>query len=341
MDARLLAERLAAVPRLSLETAPTPLEFLPALSRALGRPVYLKRDDQCGPAPGGNKARKLAYILAAARRSGRRRVATYGAPQSNHARLVAALAPRLGLEPHLFYFIRRPDRLTGNLLLCHLLGARLHFIPLRSQPGRWTIERTDRLVHLLAWLWLGPHTFIPVGGHSVLGALGYVQAALELEQQARAQGLEQAWVVVATGTGGTLAGLWAGLTLLGSALRPLGIDIGALWRDLPRSIARLAERVCARLGAPRRFDPAAVPLVTGYAAPGYGQPSPLGNRALRQLARLEGVLLDPVYTAKAFGGLLDLQARGSFGPTDPVIFLHTGGLPALFAVAPDDLLSAD
>jgi len=252
-----------------------------------------------------------------------------------------ARARRRGLAAPLCSFPRRPDRLTGNLLLCHLLGARLHFLPLRSQPGRWTIERTDRLVHLLAWLRLGPHTFIPVGGHSVLGALGYVQAALELEQQARAQGLAQAWVRWPPGPAGPRPGLGPGLPPLGSAPRPLGIDIGALWRALPRSIARLAERVCARLGAPRRFDPAAVPLVTGYAAPGYGQPSPLGNRALRQLAQLEGVLLDPVYTAKAFGGLLDLQARGYFGPTDPVIFLHTGGLPALFAVAPDDLLAAD
>ncbi|MFN3929512.1 MAG: 1-aminocyclopropane-1-carboxylate deaminase/D-cysteine desulfhydrase, partial [Thermoflexus sp.] len=301
MDTEALAQRLEEIPRVRLVNEPTPLEFLPRLSAAIGRPIYLKRDDGIGPAMGGNKARKLEYLLADALRRGHRRVVTYGGLQSNHARITAAAARRLGLEPHLFYFAPRPPRLTGNLLLNDLLEAHMHFLPFGSSTRPRSIAWTDFLVHLLAWLRVGPHYFIPVGGRSVLGGLGYVRAALELHQQAQAEGLEGAWVVVAVGTGGTLAGLWAGLTLLQSPLRLLGIDVGALWKDFPRTIARLAERICARLGEPHRFPITEVPLIERtYVGPGYGMPSPQGNEALRRLARTEGILLDPIYTAKAF-----------------------------------------
>lgn len=332
MDAEALARRLEEIPRVRLVHEPTPLEFLPRLSAAIGRPVYLKRDDGIGPAMGGNKARKLEYLLADALRRGHRRVVTYGGLQSNHARITAAAARRLGLEPHLFYFAPRPPRLTGNLLLNDLLEARMHFLPFGDTSRPRSLAWTDFLVHLLAWLRVGPHYFIPIGGRSVLGGLGYVRAALELHQQAQAEGLGSAWVVVAVGTGGTLAGLWAGLTLLQSPLRLLGIDVGALWKNFPRTIARLAEQICARLGEPHRFSPTEVPLIERtYVGSGYGVPSPQGNEALRRLARTEGILLDPIYTAKAFAGMLDRIEKGQMGEREPVIFLHTGGLPALFA----------
>ena len=333
MDPETLERRLEAIPRVPLVAGPTPLEFLPRLSAALGRPIYLKRDDGIGPAMGGNKARKLEYLLADALRRGHRRVVTYGGLQSNHARLTAAAARRLGLEPHLFYFAPRPARLTGNLLLNDLLGARMYFLPLGGS-GRRSIAWTDFWVRVLAWLRVGRHYFIPVGGRSVLEGLGYVRAALELHRQAQAEGLGAAWVVVPAGTGGTLAGLWAGLTLLDSPLRPLGIDVGGLWKGFPASVARLAARLCARLGEPRPFPCDAVPLIEDrYVGPGYGIPSLEGERALRRLAEAEGVLLDPIYTAKAFAGVLDQIARGELGDPGPVIFVHTGGLPALFAWA--------
>ncbi len=170
---RLLAA-LDGYPRLPLAEYPTPLEFLPRLSRELGRQVYIKRDDEIGPGLGGNKTRKLEYLLADASQRGARRVVTFGGLQSNHARLTAAAARRLGLEPHLLYFAPRPARLTGNLLLNELLGARMHFIPLH--PGgdaSMTIEQTIRLVRLVAWAVVGPHYFIPVGGHTWRGCLGY------------------------------------------------------------------------------------------------------------------------------------------------------------------------
>jgi 1-aminocyclopropane-1-carboxylate deaminase/D-cysteine desulfhydrase-like pyridoxal-dependent ACC family enzyme len=290
----------------------------------------VKRDDLLGPALGGNKTRKLEYLLAEARQQGATKVVTFGGLQSNHARLTAAAASLLGLEAHLIYFEARPKTLTGNLLLNELLRARMHFFPLSSKrPRPRPLESTIRLARLLARLRVGPHYFIPVGGHTCTGALGYVRAALEIDEQARGLGVDNAWLVVAAGSGGTLAGLLAGLRLVGSHLRPLGIDVGNLWKDFPASVARLASEVCQHLGEPRTFASSDVPLVEGtYVGEAYGRPSPAGNAALERLARAEGILLDPVYTAKAFAGLLG-EAR-LFG-NEPVVFLHTGGVPALFA----------
>jgi len=195
-----------------------------------------------------------------------------------------------------------------------------------------SLEASIRLVRWLAWLRLGRHYFIPVGGHSVLGCLGYVRAALEIDAQAHAQGIQQARLVLAAGSGGTLAGLMAGLALIDSPLRLLGIDVGKLWKGFPRSIAQLAGEICAFLGERRSFDPGQVPLIEArYVGEAYGKPSPQGVAALRCLAGQEGVLLDPVYTAKAFAGLLDLARLGEIGRDEPLVFLHTGGLPALFA----------
>jgi D-cysteine desulfhydrase len=328
-----LRERLDAFPRVALGPYPTPLDPLPRLSVALRRRVLIKRDDLPGPALGGNKARKLEYLMADALAGGARRVATFGGLQSNHARMTAAAARRLGMEPHLLYFARRPRRLTGNLAVCEALGAHMHFIPIPQggEPG-FTLERLNRLVALLARALVGPHYFIPVGGHSWLGCLGYARAALELDEQARAAGAGDARVVLAAGTGGTLAGLLAGLALCGSGLRPLAVDVGRLWRRFPESVAAVATEICARLGEPRAFAAADVPLLERvYVGERYGVPSPEGDAALRRLALLEGVVLDPIYTAKALAGLLDRAERGLLGRDEPLIFLHTGGGPGFFA----------
>jgi len=214
----------------------------------------------------------------------------------------------------------------------------MHFIPLGGHGGGMSLESTIRFARLVAWMRVGPHYFIPVGGHSWLGCLGYVRAAVELAEQAQALGLERAQVVMAAGTGGTLAGVWAGLRLLGSPLRPLGLDVGQLFKGFAQSVARLASELCERLGAPQTFLPDEAPLIEAtYAAPRYGAPSPGGRAALERLARTEGILLDPVYTAKAFAGLLDLLGSGALGDDEPVIFLHTGGVPALFAFEADEL----
>jgi len=330
------AELLALLdshPRIVLGETPTPLQRLDRLSAELGRPIFVKRDDLLGPALGGNKTRKLEYLMAEARQQGATKVVTFGGLQSNHARLTAAAASLLGLEAHLLYFEPRPKALTGNLLLNELLGARMHFFPLTTRrPRPRSLERAIRLARLLARLRVGAHYFIPVGGHTWVGALGYVRAAVEIDEQARGLGIGDAHLVVAAGSGGTLAGLLAGLRLAGSRLRPLGIDVGKLWKAFPASVARLASEVATHLGEPCLLAPTDVPLLeASYVGEAYGRPSDEGNAALARVLRAEGLLLDPVYTAKAFAGLLGEAADGRLGAGEPIVFVHTGGLPALFA----------
>lgn len=336
-----ILQKLEHFPRVPLaEPSATPLEHLPQLSYQLKREIFIKRDDYIGPGLGGNKTRKLEYLLAEAQqrapRRGMNKVVTFGGLQSNHARITTAAAHKMGLEPHLFYFEARPKQFTGNLLLNQLMGAHMYFIPLGAGGDgtlRVTLEATNRLVHLLAWLRLGRHYFIPVGGHSWRGCLGYVRAAVEIESQARASGIENAHLVLAAGTGSTLAGLLAGLTLMDSSLSLLGIDVGKLWKGFPASLARLTGEIFKHLGANRAFKPAEIPLLEGiYVGPKYGVPSQECRAAIRRLARTDGILLDPVYTGKAFAGLLDLAEKGRLGSNEPIIFLHTGGLPALFAL---------
>ncbi len=336
MERAVLEERLAAFPRLSLTSAPTPLERMGHLTASLGASapsLWIKRDDGIGPAMGGNKTRKLEYLMADAQRRGARKVVTFGGLQSNHARLTAAVARRLGMEPHLLYFEPRPREMTGNLLMNSLLGAKLHFVPFGGGGGM-TLEATNRLAGWVARALCGSAYFIPVGGHTALGCLGYVRAALEIDAQVEALGLQNVTVVVAMGTGGTLAGLVAGLALVQSSVRVLGIDIGKLWKGCPASIARLAGEICALLGEPRTFPPADIPLIEErYVGQKYGVPCREGNAALRRVAECEGIFLDPIYTGKAMAGLLDLCAQQHFARDATLIFLHTGGVPGLFAFA--------
>ena len=332
MDSEKLKSKLAVYPRIPLAKYPTPLEPLPNLSREVKRKFYVKRDDVMGPGLGGNKTRKLEFLLADAQKQGKRKVVTYGGLQSNHARITAAAACRVGLKPHLFYFEKRPLRLVGNLLVNQILGARMHFIPIGGGGNGMTLEATTKLVKLVSWLVVGPHYHIPVGGHSCVGCMGYVEAAAEIDAQAREMGIENAWLTVAAGSGGTLAGLMAGLRLIDSPLQLMGIDVGKMWKGFPASIASMASELCTILGETSEFTPEQVPLVEGtYVGEAYGLPSTAGMEAIKKLASLEGILLDPVYTAKAFAGTLDLMEKGRLGEDAPIIFLHTGGLPALHA----------
>ncbi|MBI5715760.1 MAG: pyridoxal-phosphate dependent enzyme [Chloroflexi bacterium] len=348
-------ETLSSIPRLSLASYPTPLEHLPRLSKELKREIYIKRDDVIGPAMGGNKTRKLEYLLADAKRRSAKKIVTFGGLQSNHARLTAAACAALGFESHLFYFAKKPAMWEGNLLINDLVGSYRHFIPFgRNNAQDLTLETTIRLVKIIATLRLGAHYFIPVGGHNWLGCLGYVRAALEIDEQARAMKIENAKTILAAGTGGTLAGLLAGLTLIDSPLKLLGIDIGKLWKGFPKSIAHLANEIydhlCGdnptgdlylfALGHLRdvpterlyRFNADDVPMIENrYVGQGYAIPNESTMNAIRKLASLEGIILDPIYTGKAFAGMLDMIARDEIAKDEPIIFLHTGGLPGLFA----------
>lgn len=331
-------DRLAALPRTSLARFPTPLEPLPRLTRlARGPALWIKRDDVIGPAMGGNKTRKLEFLFGEALAQRAQAVATFGGPQSNFARQMVGAACRLGLEPHCFYFVPRPARLKGNLLLNQLMGARLHFIPFgqSDEPTR-TLDAAIRLVRIIArltpGLWGRRAYFMPVGGHAPIGCMGYVLAAVELEEQLRQNGIERATIVTAAGTGGTLAGLATGFRLRGSPHTVLGIDVGKLWREFPASIAALAAQICGRLGDLQSFAAGDIPLIERtYVGAAYARPTPDSIEAARLVARLEGIVLDPVYSSKAMAGLLDLAHRGLWAPGEHVVFLHTGGLPAVWA----------
>jgi L-cysteate sulfo-lyase len=337
--------RLSTFPRLRLGQFPTALEPLPRLTKALGGPtLWVKRDDAVGPGMGGNKTRKLEFLLGEAQASQAQVVATFGGLQSNFARQMCAGARALGLEPHCFYFTRRPSRLEGNLLLAQLMGAHLHFIPFgQGDEPSMTIEQSTRLVQWVARLtpscWGRRVYFMPVGGHTPVGCLGYVLAAMEIEEQLRERGIERATIVTAVGTGGTLAGLLAGFHLLKSQHAVLGIDVGKLWRSFPASIASLASEICARCGEPHEFRAgpstgSGVPMIERtYAGQAYARPTADSIEALRFAARQEGLVLDPVYTSKAMAGMIDLVKAGHWRAGEHVVFLHTGGMPALWAYA--------
>lgn len=305
---------------LPLAHGPTPLEPLDRLSDWLGGPrLLVKRDDQTGLALGGNKARKLEHLCAEALAQGCDTLVTGGGPQSNHCRMTAAAANRLGLQCHLALAGSAPEQPTGNLLLDHLLGARLHPTAAREY---YEIEASIEAVADEVRAAGGRPYAIPVGGASVTGALGYVDAARELTGQL-AEPLD--WIVVADGSGGTHAGLLAGMD--GPALI-LGVDVGTR-PDLDKRVPELAAATAAAIDRPAPKGEIHIDH-TRFGA-GYGKPTPECLEAIRAAARLEGLILDPVYTGKAMAGLIGWIREGRFTEHQSVLFWHTGGAPALFA----------
>jgi D-cysteine desulfhydrase family pyridoxal phosphate-dependent enzyme len=310
---------------LPLAHRPTPLEPLDRLSDWLGGPrILVKRDDQTGLALGGNKARKLEHLCAEALAQGCDTLVTGGGPQSNHCRMTAAAANRLGLACHLALAGTLGDQPTGNLLLDHLLGARLHPTQAREY---YEIEDSIEAVADEVRSAGGRPYAIPVGGASVTGALGYVDAARELTAQL-AGPLD--WIVVADGSGGTHAGLLAGLEASDQTSRTeiLGVDVGTR-PDLDERVPELAAATAAAVERPAPRGEVHVDH-TRFGA-GYGKPTPECLEAIRAAARLEGLILDPVYTGKAMAGLIGWIREGRFAEHQSVLFWHTGGAPALFA----------
>jgi D-cysteine desulfhydrase family pyridoxal phosphate-dependent enzyme len=326
----MLTAHMEAPGRIPLAHLPTPVEPLDRLSEWLGGPrLLVKRDDQTGLALGGNKARKLEFLCAEARAQGCDTLVTGGGTQSNHARMTAAAANRLGLECHLAVAGDPGGTPSGNLLLDLVLGARVHFTGARDY---YEIERAiTELAELLSSQGRRPYA-IPIGGASVTGALAYLVAAGELLGQVP-DGVD--WVVVADGSGGTHAGLLAGLE---GRARVLGVDVGTR-PDLDERVPELATRAALAAG---RAEPRAEAVIDhGHFGAGYGKPTPGCLEAIRMAARLEGLLLDPVYTGKAMAGLLCWARQGRFAQGETVLFWHTGGAPALFAETYGPWLTGD
>jgi D-cysteine desulfhydrase family pyridoxal phosphate-dependent enzyme len=326
---------LDKLPRLPLAHLPTPLEPLHRLRASLSVedstlpvPVLLvKRDDQTGLASGGNKARKLEYLLAEALAEEADTVLTVGAPQSNHCRQTAAAAAKAGLHCVLVLGGNAPRLEGGNLLLDRLLGAEIV----------WAGER-DRMALLAetaqAQAASGRHPYIiPYGGSSASGAAGYAVAFQELLEQARAGGWEVDHVVVASSSGGTQAGMAVGAWAAGFAGQLHGISIDRSAGEFRPALAELATQTASLLGVPHRFQAQDFTVHDAYLGGGYGVLGDAEREAIRLLAAREGLLADPVYTGRALAGLLDLIRQRRFRADETVVFWHTGGLPALFAYA--------
>lgn len=314
--------------RLPLAAIPTPLEAADRLGAALGMEpgaLWVKRDDVTALGGGGNKARKLEYLCADALEKGADVLVTGGGPQSNHVRITAAAANHLGLDCAVVMAGPRPETSTGNVLLIEVLGADLSWTGFREGMDYEGIEAAiEDAADRLEAAGRRPYR-IPIGGATAVGALGYVRAAAELREQASALFGEVELVVVAAGSGGTHAGLAAGL---GDLAVVLGVDVGAR-TDLDTAVPVKAAEVAALAGLPSPVG--TVRLDHDRVGGGYGAPTEECRRAVLLAARSEGLLLDPVYTGKALAGLMAARAAGSVGPKTRTVFLHTGGLPALFA----------
>ncbi len=326
----LLAARLGRLPRIPLAHLPTPVEKLERLTAHLGGPtLWIKRDDCTGLGLGGNKLRKLEFLLADALMQRADTVVTGGVVQSNHIRQTAAAAAKLGLECHLAVMTGRvpdvdPDYdETGNILLDRLFGAHCVYVDWKANRNAVIAGLIDGLKHR------GRRPYmVAYGGSNALGACGFVAAAMELVQQLDHLDLRITHVVHASGSAGTQAGLAVGLAALAPEIALIGIDIDAEPERVRADVDRLARQTADMLGVPA---PAPVTVLSGYAGPGYGMPAEAMVAAVRLGARLEGLVLDPVYSGKGFAGLIDLVRRVRFKPTDNVLFWHTGGAPGLFA----------
>ncbi|MFQ5958602.1 MAG: D-cysteine desulfhydrase family protein, partial [Alphaproteobacteria bacterium] len=299
--------QLSRFPRVRLAHLPTPLEPLPALSRHLGGPrLYVKRDDCTGLATGGNKTRKLEFLMADALERGADTVITCGGVQSNHARQTAAAAAKLGLACHLVQQERAPwndpdYRETGNLFLDRLLGAHFHSVP--SEVDR--APAMERVTDELRARGARPYV-IPGGGSNEIGGLGYAGCALEIVEQANAEDLAVDYVVLPSGGGGTQGGLVAGLAALNSGIRAIGIDIDAEGEAVAGRVHAVAAGTAALLGVRGGVADDAVSVNFDYAGEDYGRPTPEMVEAVTLLARIEGLVLDPVYSGKAMAGLIGL-----------------------------------
>ncbi len=310
-------------PKVDLGIFPTPIHRLNNISRLLGTNVWIKRDDLTGIGLGGNKVRKLRYLLADAKAKGAEVVFTTGGAQSNHAMLTAAACLQLGLKPILILKERGVTARKGNQLLEYLMGVDVRFMDTDSYDDIY--DEMDRVGKELG----RPYYKIPCGGSNSLGALGYVECVKEIADQAKAMDLHFDHIVCAEGSGGTHAGIALGAALFLPDTHVVGVKVDTdpfeeITPDLMRGAVELLEAdVTVDNDKVYHLD---------MCGPGYAIPSPEGNRAISVMAENEGLFLDPVYTGKTFAGLLKMAEEGKFGPEDNVLFVYSGGAGGLFAI---------
>ncbi len=314
--------------KINIAHLPTPLEEMPRLSKHLGGPrLFIKRDDQTGLATGGNKTRKLEFLVADALAQGCDHLITTGGPQSNHCRQTAAAAAHMGLGCSLVLSGREPETISGNLLLNKLLGAHVYWAGDRPRSlAMAEVAEEQRILGHKPYL-------IPLGGSNVMGATGYVRAMQEVTEQLNEQRLNVDFIVVASSSGGTQAGLVLGAAVFGYSGQILGISIEHEADSLKTQVAALATATAAHLTIPQIALANKVDVNDDYLGGGYAVVGETEREAIQMTAQIEGILLDPVYTGRAMGGLIDLIRWGAFTRGQTVLFWHTGGAAALPAFA--------
>ena len=319
--------------RFYLAEFPTPVHYLKNLTEAFQGPaIYMKRDDLISLGMGGNKVRKLEFLIGEALEQGKDTLVTAGGLQSNHCRLTAAGARKAGLDCHLVLNGKPPGSFNGNLLLDTVFGAELHFCDRKDRDARLYAVADD-----LTKAGKKPYV-IPVGGSNSTGCVGYVDAMLELEKQMNEMSISPDTIVFATSSGGTQAGLVLGAGLIGFKGKILGISIDQTKtgpEPFPPILTRIANDTAKRIGSDIRMVESDFLLDCNFLGAGYAVPGDLEFNAIRDLAKYEGILLGPVYTARAMGGLLEMIQKKIFKKGETVLFWHTGGTPELFAWASD------
>ncbi len=323
--------QLGRLPRLKIAALPTPLEEAPSLSAYLGGPrIMFKRDDITGLAFGGNKVRKIEYLMGEAVDRGCDVVVTVGAVQSNHARVTAAAARRLGLDSVVVLHGEEPAQRQGNLLLDAIFGADIRIV--NTDDEYVLMGVVEDVARDLRRQGRSPYV-IPRGGATALGAAAFVNAGLELLDQLNGRGIRADAVVHASTSGGTQAGLYTAMKVTQSGIQVLGISAGPPREVVTSRVRGLTADLITLLGLDWRPHPDDIVVTDEYLGERYGVPTPACLDAMRLVARTEGILLDPVYTGKAMAGLIDLVRRGQFAADQTVVFWHTGGQPAIFAYA--------
>ena len=326
-----LSIALAQFPKVRLGHLPTPLEPMDRLSEELGGPrLWVKRDDCTGLSSGGNKTRKLEYLMADAQQKGADTIITQGATQSNHARQTAAAAAKLGMACHILLEDRTGSNETDYIMSGNVLLDRLHGATVSKRGGGTDMNaEMETLADSLTQKGKTPY-IIPGGGSNPIGALGYVNCARELAEQAAQTGLTIDALVHATGSSGTQAGLVAGLAAIQSDIHLLGIGVRAPQEKQEQMVFDLAQRTADHLGTGLQIARNEVRANCDYVGPGYGLPTDGMIAAVKLLAQTEGLLFDPVYSGKGLDGLIDQIRKGYFDGMENVVFLHTGGSAALF-----------
>ena len=323
---------LSRFPRVRLAHLPTPLELLPRLTEELGGPnIYIKRDDCTGLATGGNKTRKLEFSMGEAQSVGADTIISVGAVQSNHVRQTAAAACKLGMKCELLFENRVADasdnyKNSGNVFLDRIYGANIR----EYEKGTDFAAEMESVAEEVRRAGGTPY-IIPGGASNVVGALGYVNCAFELVAQANDRGLVIDHIVHATGSAGTQAGLIAGIKAMHSNIPLLGIGVNVDRETQEQRVYDLAVETAAYINAPGIVARDDIVANCDYVGDGYGVPTLAMNNAVLSLARLEGILADPVYSGKGLAGMIDLVKNGYFGAAANIVFLHTGGSAALFA----------